>query len=140
MPTREPSGVVINRDRTLSSQDVVSLKEYFESRINSLQEYLETRLTSIERATEAAKLTMEKRLEGMNEFRDALRDQAGRLATRDELSLQIDRLNVDISDLKKFKATLEGKASQQSVNIALMLSMSGLLIGVITLILKLTGG
>lgn len=52
---------------------VVSLKEYFESQINSIKE-----------ATTLARESMEKRLDGMNEFRDALKDQTSLFINRKE--------------------------------------------------------
>ncbi len=118
-------------------QDGVALKEHLEVRLDALQAWTETRLTSLEKATETARRTMETRLESMNEFRDALRDTTGRLATREELVLQVDRLTTDISDLKKFKNVTEGKASQQSVNVATILGIISLLIALTSLALKL---
>ena len=118
----------------------VALKEHMESLLRAQREYLETRLNSIEQATKVATRILDSRLDAMNEFRDALKDQAARLATREELTIQVNKLTDDIIELKQFRAVLEGKASQQSVNIALFLSTAGLLIGVIGLAMKIVGG
>ena len=64
--------------RNFTAADGVSLKEYFESRIESL-----------EKAVYVASSAMDRRLEGMNEFRDAMKDQAARIVTREELEIQL---------------------------------------------------
>jgi len=46
---------------------------------------LEAKLHSAEHSLVVAKESMEKRLDSMNEFRDTLRDQAGKFVTRVEL-------------------------------------------------------
>jgi cysteine sulfinate desulfinase/cysteine desulfurase-like protein len=50
----------------------------------SLKEYIETKLVALEKATEEAKSSLEKRLEGMNEFRAQLKDQTSTFITRVE--------------------------------------------------------
>ena len=56
-------------------------------------------------AISKAERTMNERLNSMNEFREALKEQAGRMATRVELE-KIDSL---VRDLQNEKATLDGK-------------------------------
>lgn len=101
-------------------QDAVSLKEYLESRIDAVKDSITT-----------AQIAMEKRLEGMNEFRETLRDQASKLVTRAELDSRDALINSDIRVLREAKATLDGKASQFSLAVAMVLAIAGLIVGII---------
>jgi hypothetical protein len=121
-------------------KDGVPLLEHLESRLSSLQTLMESRLAAIERATTVALAQLDRRLEGMNEFRDVLKDQTGRLATKDEVAAQLERVNVQIVELKEFRALLEGKASQSSVNVFMLMSALSLLVAFIGLALKFIGG
>lgn len=112
----------LGNPRRLTQGDVVSLKEH-----------IEVRLCAIEHATATAAAAMEKRLDGMNEFRDTLKDQAGRFTTRDEVSLQLAPIRDSLNDLRTFKDQMEGKASASSVHIAWVLSIIGLILGAIGL-------
>jgi len=49
-----------------------------------LKEFLEQRISSLETARDKAEEQMNRRLEGMNEFRDALGDQSNRMMPRSE--------------------------------------------------------
>jgi len=60
---------------------------------------------SVEQATELARTQMEARLEGMNEFREQLKDQASKFVTREELESKVSLLNAEI------KSTSKGKVS-----------------------------
>lgn len=97
----------------------------------SLKEYVDSRLTALEKATELSSQVMDRRLADMNKFREALRDQAAQMATRQELRTAEDKLELQLRPLQDFKIALEAKASQQSVNLALLLSLAGLMLGVI---------
>jgi len=63
---------------------VVGLKEYVDMRFPNPKKLKINALHSIEIVRREAQTAMEKRLEGMNEFRDQLRDQATRFITREE--------------------------------------------------------
>jgi len=108
---------------------------YIEKRINHLKELFGSELRSIDRATDIARVGMEKRLEGMNEFRQQLNDQAKEFITRPELNAIRKEIEADIRILRESKATLEGKADQKAVNIAMAISLIGLIIGVIAIII-----
>jgi hypothetical protein len=118
-------------------EDYYSLKQHFEDKFATIDKFFETKyqalaklmnekFSHINKATEEAKRIMEHRLEGMNEFRGALKDQASLMMPREEYGIQHQRL-VDIMELhnkkveddvrmlRESKATLEGKASQESV-------------------------
>jgi alkylhydroperoxidase/carboxymuconolactone decarboxylase family protein YurZ len=62
----------------------IPLKEFLEQRIDDLQSSVNDKLTALDSAREKAEQQMNKRLEGMNEFRETLSDQAARLMPRTE--------------------------------------------------------
>ena len=98
----------------------------------SWKEYVEVRLRDMERATEMARISMEKRLDGMNEFRLTLKDQAAMLVPRSEHDL----LARQIEECRRVQAVQEGKASQLSVNLAYLIAAVSLAIAVIDLFRK----
>jgi hypothetical protein len=51
----------------------------------ALEKYVDTRFDAVDAAVKSAKESMEHRLDGMNEFRSAMKDQAGKFVTRGEL-------------------------------------------------------
>jgi len=108
---------------SVSSKEAVSLKEHFDSR-----------LKSIEKSTDLAARTLEKRLEGMNEFRDTLKDQASRFVTREEMDLRTGANREAINELRTFKDRLEGKASAQSVYIAYVISFVGIALAIVSIL------
>lgn len=105
----------------------------------SLKEYLEMRLLEVEKARAVAYQTMERRLEGMNEFRDTLRDQAARFMTREEYMLALKPIEEDIRSLRETRAALQGKANQSALNLTLGLSVLGTLLAVVSIVLRLLG-
>lgn len=134
----------------------VSLKDYVDQRINTMLIQIETRFSlaqetqnraveAIERATTKAEQQLNSRLEGMNEFRDTLRDQAARLATkesldelretlrreideaRDDAHKQTDRNAHLISDLKEANAKALGKQETLIWGLGIILTVISLL-------------
>jgi hypothetical protein len=103
----------------------------------TIKEYIDARFSAVESARVSAYNAMEKRLDGMNEFRDTLRDQSGKFPTREELSLSLKAMDADIRDLRNFKALMEGKADQSAVNRATLFSIVGISIGVISIFMGL---
>ena len=104
--------------------------------IVSLRDYVDVRLTAIEKAHELSCAATDKRLASMNEFRNALKDQAAQMATRIELEAAEDKIELELRPLRDFKAAIEAKASQQSVNLALLISLAGLALTIINLLQK----
>lgn len=83
----------------------VALKEYFETRLHDLDRRMEARFTATELALDKAETSMGVRLDSMNEFRDALRDQASRMATR----MELDKVDEAVRELQRAKAYLDGR-------------------------------
>ena len=70
-----------------------------DKQIISLKEFMLEKFSNLEKSTELARLSMEKRLEGMNEFRDTLRDQASKFITRAELNVMVSKFDQEIARL-----------------------------------------
>ena len=104
--------------------------------IVSLRDYVDVRLNAIEKAHELSCAATDKRLAVMNNFREALQDQTAQMATRSELDIAESKLELQLRPLQDFKIALEAKASQQSVNVALLLSLAGLLLAIVNLLKK----
>jgi len=72
-------------------------REAMELRIKTTADMFEVQLREIDQKTSLAKESMELRLTAMNEFRETLRDQAGRLMSRDEWKNEHDRVQRDVN-------------------------------------------
>src|SRR5512139_2315638 len=110
MPAQPPSA------RSLTP-DGVQLKEYVEARLEAQRCYTEVRIVAVEKAIEQSGRVLEERLMTIN-----ARSDANARA---------------IDELKTFRDRLDGKASQQSVILATILGIAGLIFGVVYLLLKL---
>jgi hypothetical protein len=93
----------------------------------SLKKYFKVKIKAIEKATKIAKKQMDKRLEGMNEFRESLKDQASKFVTKDEFN----RLVEDVKTLTAFKNTVQGRNS-----IAIFIALAGLIVAIIAIFIK----
>ena len=83
----------------------VALRDYFDRRLEDLDRRVMDRFTLSDAAVSKAERTMNDRLNSMNEFRDALKDQAGRMATRSEL----ERLEATVHELRRAQANFDGR-------------------------------
>jgi hypothetical protein len=163
-------------DNNFDYRDAVTLKEFLLVKVASVENTLTSKIHAVEDkvemtfklnaiAIDKAERLMGDRLAGMNEFRDALKDQTKsllpksehdavsarqdeaidrlqsnipQLVTRNEHSEMMTRIEKQIRDLELSKALLEGKASQTSVNVSLAIGLIGLLIGIFSIVLRLT--
>lgn len=120
------------------SPEAISLKDYFNHRLDNLREFLEARLwdyvkahdnihTLLQKSLDETAKQLATRLEGMNEFRDQLKDQAQLFVTRDmldgfrntfraemvgmedKLNTRIDSANIRLVGLEKFQTTIESR-------------------------------
>jgi len=110
----------------------VPLRDYIDIRANLLQEEMDRREASLVMHTEKAREEMNRRLNTMNEFRDAMRDQAARMMTRDtfELTATAERersnaVHASFSDrLDKLESMLDLQRGRQMAYTALI-ALSG---------------
>lgn len=96
----------------------------------TLKEYVTLKFEALETATTLAREAMNKRLDGMNEFRETLKDQASKFITRPEHDVLIK----DINELREFRIKLESKADQSQVNRALLISIIGIVLAILSFI------
>ncbi len=101
-----------------------------------IKEYVDARLKDNELRTEQARVSMEKRLDGMNEFRDALRDQSNKSPTRVEVDTKFDAINKTLKDLETYKAIAQSKASSGMVWLMTSIAIVGLLLSLYNAFLK----
>ena len=129
------------------TSDVVDLHHHFDENLEDIQQVLEIRLQDIrlyydakfedlEKSSLLVSASLEKRLDSMNEFRNALTDQANHFITRAEYAINHDRVVDDIKGLRESRAELQGKASQSAVNIATVIAIIGVLIAVAGFIIE----
>jgi len=122
------------------TNEQISFRDFLDSKVIELRDYFNVRFEAADRARDVALVAMEKRLDGMNEFREALKDQSVRFITRDEVEGRISRMDATIKSLELSKAQLEGKANQSALNSTLFISVIGLALSVVNLILVLWRG
>ena len=116
----------------MTEKDYVSLKEYFSSQLCALRKQYDERFRVLELSTKEAKADMDKRLEGMNEFRQQLKDQSATFIARPEHEAVLK----EIQGLRESRAELAGKADQSQVLWSLIMSVVGIVIGVIAVFVK----
>ena len=109
----------------------VPLHDHIKVRMDDLEKLVDVKFAAIEKATSLAQEALDARLEGMNSFRDALRDLSNGMASKAQVDLITMRMQADIDELKEFRWTLQGAASQKSVNIAMILAIVGLAISIL---------
>ena len=119
----------------------VDLKEFFTLWMKSHETladerfvHVEERFRSEEKARFLALEAMNVRLSGMNEFRESLRDQASKFFTKSEHEAYMLATEVELRALQDFKLSLETKANQSTVNIALAISGIGIILSIISLV------
>ena len=103
----------------------------------SLREYIDTRLSSMDRALELATRALDKRLDGMNEVRDTLRDQAVTFVTKSECNPIKLNLMEEVKQLREARIEMKAKADQASVNLAIAISLVSAFLAGVGFVLRL---
>ena len=98
----------------------VSLKEHIEAQIRALDRFVASQVEAIKDAVKIALDTLNKRLEGMNEFRDALKDQSAKLATKDDIKAIDDRLKL----LELRDARIAGMAAGVALIVSVVVTLA----------------
>jgi hypothetical protein len=115
----------------MDEKDRISLKEFIEKQNILTTQLFEAKLLAIATATELARAGIEKRLDTMNEFRQALKDANSRFLTRDEYSIMHEKVIDDIKTLRECNAESRGKASQNSVIVAYIIAVVSLIAAIV---------
>jgi hypothetical protein len=116
--------------------DAVDMKQYVDSKCADFEKVCVAKHAGTDHALDLASTALDKRLEGMNEFRNTLRDQAGGFLTRSEYNFAHEKISTDVAELKTFRAVIESKASQTSMMITMAIALIGLLVSVVSLFFK----
>lgn len=104
----------------MTLQDNVPLRDYIEQLIIEHDKRYEQRFKLMDEAVGKAERTMNERLNSMNEFRDALKDQGNRMATRVEL----DQVESQVQELRRAKANLDGRHAIISAAISTIVTIA----------------
>lgn len=129
----------------------VSLKEYTDRQIAALEKTLCAKILALERAVskayssseralDKAELIVDRRLESMNEFRAAMKDQAGEFLTRKEHQVQLASITDKLDALQARLDKSEGRGGGMQALwgwIAAAISTLGALVALVALVLKL---
>lgn len=129
-------------ERERSDATYSSLVKLVEHRIDPLDRRIVERISELDRrigerfalndgSVAEARQVIKERLAGMNEFRDALKDQAGRMATRVELEKMeettrntIGKLDETVRELQRAKANLDGRLIVMSGGVSAFISLA----------------
>jgi SMC interacting uncharacterized protein involved in chromosome segregation len=103
----------------------VTLREHLERQIVDLARRIDQRFAATEQAVMKAEQMMNERLAGMNEFRDALRDQSQQFAARADVArteqqinllqqqvatrIEMEKLEDQVNELQRARANLDGR-------------------------------
>ena len=90
----------------------------------------------MQEATRIAKKEQDRRLDSMNEFRQALKDANGTFITRTEYGNLHERIQEDIKGLRESRAESQGKASMGSVYISYLIAIIAMIISLLHLFIK----
>lgn len=103
-----------------------SLRDYVDMRLSELEKRLADRFAAHDLAMNKAEADVRERLASMNQFRNALSDQAKNFVTRAEH----DRLDLAIQSLRIEKANMDGRIAMFAVAVSVVVSfvMSGVLL------------
>ena len=126
--------------------DAVPLRDYLEARLQAVSEKVAdservilAKLEAIDKATVLSRDMLNVRLEGLNEWRQQSKDREIQFLPRQEFEAQHAGIRTDIRDLQKSRDQLDGKASQKSVNVAMLLGGVAAAASIISIALKFVG-
>ena len=117
------------------TQNREQCEKLMDVRFTSLQNLFESKVQATEKATTLAAEVLKGRLEALNELRQMAQDRDVNFVTKVEFVGQVK----EIESLRLSRAEMTGKASQQSVNVAYLISILSLLISLIAVVLRLLG-
>jgi len=102
-----------------------TLKEFVDKTIGYIDRIICLKWESSEQALKLARQDLERRLEGMNEFRAQLEKQTQTFVTKSEYNIVRDRIEKDLKSIQ-----LE-MARKGAVNVALLLAVLSFLVSII---------
>jgi hypothetical protein len=131
----------IEKNDELSEGEVnqlrMTLREYIDLRFSNVEKEFKTYQCSMDANLKNAYGSMEKRLEGMNEFRQTITDQANKYFTKAEHEAWKEKIEQELQTLRDFKLTIDTKASTSAVRTAYVVSGISIFLSFIGLILTI---
>jgi len=110
---------------------------YFTLWLTKLEEIINLRFDNEEKAKRLAAEALTARLELLNEFKDSMKDRDKSYATKLEFDAWCKAIESDMRELRRFKDTMGGKASNLSVYISLGFGALALIISFLKLLIDL---
>ena len=120
-----------NKETTLKI-DCPVRREY-EAKFEAINRLIDIRVEYNEQALKVARCELERRLEGMNEFRQQLDRQAGTFISRPELMVEIEKLELKMSPL--IRACAQNEGSRKWTDYLVMAIISGFVVWLSRLLL-----
>jgi hypothetical protein len=104
--------------------------------LQAAKEMVALALAAADRAAQVLAIASEKRFEGQNEFRGAMGDAAGRLATKEAVDAMFAGLTKEIASLTMVIATMQGSNKGLSSGWGYLAGAGGLALAVYTTFIK----
>lgn len=119
----------------LDNKNVCLLHSGIEKEMKAFCTKMDILFAAQDKALAAAKVEMERRLDGMNEFREQLNSQANTFATKVELRNEIDKTVLKLDPLLRLLAVQEGSRKWTDY-----LAMAGISGAIVLLLRWMMGG
>jgi hypothetical protein len=112
---------------------LAEIDKRYEQRFTSQQEATKSALASAGMAVDKAEANSERWRANANEWRGSMSDKDKLFMPRSEINPRLDAIDKSINELNTFRDVAIGKASQNSVFVALIIALAGLIIGLVRL-------
>ncbi len=126
---------------TMVDDTLVSLRDYFESRLDANQLAVQTARELMEARMTAAERELERRLEGLNHLRNTVLTRGefemAHSALAAELKAEAGWLRQSVAEMREWRALQDGKASMASVYVSYLIGFGGLITGLVAMIHEL---
>uniref|UniRef100_A0A6M3L4Y6 Uncharacterized protein n=1 Tax=viral metagenome TaxID=1070528 RepID=A0A6M3L4Y6_9ZZZZ len=118
------------------TDSTVTLKEYVDRRLEAVGQTSAVELSAIRTAVDKAETQLRDRLEGMNEFREAIKDQSKTFATRTEVEQSSEFWRQRTGELAARVWTLEQHEAESRGRLWMLGTVLSILFTIITLVLR----
>lgn len=105
-------------------------------KIRELEKRVDMRSAAAQQAVNLAANDLRARLDAMNEFRAALKDQSFTFVPRNEMDAKLESFSKELKQVEITHAMIEGKASQTGVNFSLIIAVGSFLSSIILHFIK----
>jgi hypothetical protein len=105
-------------------------EKYFDEKVKNVENLIEGKTQNIKEATELAKVEIDRRLQGMNEFREQLSSQEREFIKRSEHANMMEKYDKDLKLINEKLAYMDGRANMKSVMISAGIAIALFLIGI----------